>query len=170
MAEIAARELFALGHLKFPFSALAVAINRTMPLVSLDKIQALLGGSLQGKSLLLLGVSYRQDVGDTRNSPSQTFVENARARGAVVVCHDPYVEYWEELAEHLPAKIPSPANVDAVVLAVPHEQYLQLDLDQWLGEANPLIFDANNVLAPKQLAMLKNSGRKLASIGRGDMA
>lgn len=170
MAEIAARELFALGHLKFPFSALAVTINRAMPLVSLDKIQAVLGGSLQGKSLLLLGVSYRQDVGDTRNSPSQTFVENARARGAVVVCHDPYVEYWEELAEHLPAQIPSPANMDAVVLAVPHEQYLQLDLDQWLGEANPLIFDANNVLAPKQWAMLKNSGRKLASIGRGDMA
>jgi UDP-N-acetyl-D-glucosamine dehydrogenase len=170
MAEIAARELFALGHLKFPSSCQAVAINRTMPLVSLDKIQALLGGSLQGKSLLLLGVSYRQDVGDTRNSPSQIFVENARARGAVVLCHDPYVEYWEELAEPLPAEIPSAANLDAVVLAVPHEQYLQLDLNQWLGKANPLIFDANNVLSPKQLAMLKNSGRRLASIGRGDLA
>jgi UDP-N-acetyl-D-glucosamine dehydrogenase len=168
MAELAAKELLGLPDLHFPFCSLAITTNRVMPLVSLNQVQELLGGSLHNKSILLLGVSYRQEVGDTRNSPAQIFVENARARGAKVICHDPYVDYWVELEEKLPSEMPSPENMDVVVFAVPHEQYLQMDVIEWLGDYNPIIFDANNVLSREQCEDLKATGRKVASIGRGE--
>jgi len=170
LPEIAAREFFGRVDLAFPFCSLAVAANREMPLVSLHQVQALLGGNLAGKSLLLLGVSYRQDIGDTRHSPAETFVTAARARGARVLCHDPYLDYWPELQEFLHATLPGAADVDAVVFAVPHAAYLDLDLAAWLDGATPLIFDANNVLSREQLQAAQAAGCRVAGIGRGELS
>ena len=69
-------------------------MNNHMPIVSLDKIQHLLGGSLQGKRILVLGVSYRQDVGDTRYSPTEIFAREAMHRGAELTYQDPLVNVW----------------------------------------------------------------------------
>lgn len=128
LAALAARELFGLPDKNFPFCQLALATNRTMPLASLDKIQRILGGSLKGKSILLLGVSYRQGIGDTRFSPAQVFVEHAHSRGATVICCDPFVEYWPELDEQVLPELPSSRDIDAIVFAVPHDEYKTMDI------------------------------------------
>ena len=128
LAKLGARELLGIEGHEFPFSTMAVMTNNIMPLVSLDKVREMLGGSLDGKTILLLGVSYRQDVGDTRYSPSQIFVQKARKRGAHIICHDPLVEYWPELDMRLDADLPGLNGIDAVVFAVPHDQYKNLDL------------------------------------------
>jgi UDP-N-acetyl-D-glucosamine dehydrogenase len=167
MAAIASQEIFGFTDLDFPFCRLAMVANRQMPLASLNKIQELLGGDLKGKTMVLLGVSYRQDVADTRNSPSQTFVEEAQARGAKVLCHDPYVSYWDELDLALQPELPSPREAQAVVFAIPHEPYRQLDIPGWLKGTKPLIFDANDVLTPGQLADLRKAGIPVWRIGRG---
>ena len=167
-AEIAAHEIFKLPYLRFPFCNQAVAINKRMPLVSLDKIQNALGGDLLRKTILLFGVSYRPDVADTRHSPSQTFVENARKRGARVFCYDPLITFWPELDIVLPAKIPSPDKIDAVMFAVPHQEYKELDIRSWLNGNKPLIFDANNVLTKNQIKTFMESGCKVCGIGRGN--
>ena len=162
-----ARELFGQKGLDFPFSQSAVAINQAMPGVSVAQLEELLGGSLEGKRVLLLGVSYRHDVGDTRYGPSESFVREAEARGAQVSCHDPLVEYWPELDRALPQEIPGPEAFDAVVFAVAHEAYTALDLSAWLAGATPLVFDANAVLSLAQRRELRDLGCELASIGRG---
>ena len=167
MAAIAARDLLGLTELEFPFCQMAVTINRMMPMVSLGKVQELLGGEFNGKSLILLGVSYRQDIGDTRNSPSQIFMEEARARGAQIICHDPYVSYWPEMDITMHSDLPSPREAQAVVFAIPHEAYIKLDILAWLNGAQPLIFDANDVLTSRQLDDLKESGISVWRIGRG---
>ena len=167
LAAIGARELFDRGDLEFPFSHRAVQVNQVMPLVSLDQIQGLLGGDLEDKRILLLGVSYRPDVGDTRYSPSETFVKEARDRGAVVHCHDPLIAEWPELEMQLPGETPKAEGFDAVVFAVPHQVYLQLDLGSWLGDARPLIFDANDVLTRPRRRQLRQLGCRVACIGRG---
>ncbi|BBA34830.1 nucleotide sugar dehydrogenase [Methylocaldum marinum] len=167
LAPLAARHLFDMPNLTFPFCELAVTVNRTMPLASLNKVQQILGGRLSGKSILLLGVSYRQEVGDTRYSPSQIFVEHARARGAKVMCHDPYVDYWPELREQLPSEIPTPEHIDAVVFAVPHRDYRTLDVKTWLNGSQPVILDANDVLNNDQRASALAAGCTLVSTGRG---
>jgi len=168
LAAIGARELFDRGDLEFPFCHRAVEVNQAMPLVSLDQIEKLLGGSLEGKQILLLGVSYRPDVGDTRYSPSEIFVKEARDRGAVVHCHDSLLAEWSELKMQLPAEIPKAEGFDAVVFAVSHQAYLEMDLGGWLEDARPLIFDANEVLTRPRRSQLRQLGCRVSCIGRGE--
>jgi nucleotide sugar dehydrogenase len=168
LAGIAARELHERPDLSFPFSTQAVQVNKAMPLVSLRKVESMLPAGLDGATILLMGVSYREDVADTRYAPSESFVREARARGATVLCHDPLVRHWSELDMDVPAEIPSPDGVDAVVFAVPHSSYRLLDLEHWLGESRPVVLDAFDVLGPRQRACLARIGCHVESIGRGE--
>lgn len=167
-ASVAAREIFGREDLCFPFSTQAVEVNRRMPIRTLDRLRQMLGGSLAGKRLLLLGVSYRSDVADTRYSPSEVLVRAAEAEGANVVCHDPLVRFWLEMAREIPASLPSPQHMDAVIFAVAHEEYSRLDFESWLRELRPLVFDSNHVLSPAQQGTLKRLGCRIAAIGRGN--
>ena len=167
-AVLAARKFYRMSDLEFPFCTQAVGMNNVLPLTSLDIVQAMLGGELSGNTFLLLGVSYRPDVRDTRYSPSEVFVAHAMARGAQVICHDPLVDYWTELNMKLPSELPSSAGVDAIVLAVPHKEYIELDFQAWLDGATPVVLDANNVLSEAQRTALRVAGCKVASIGRGE--
>ena len=115
----------------------------------------------------VLGVSYRQDVGDTRFGPSEIFVREAEARGARVSCHDPLVREWQEMGRQLPEAIPAAEGFDAVVFAVGHDAYAKIDLAEWLSGATPLVFDANAVLSRAQRRALRDLGCRVASIGRG---
>jgi UDP-N-acetyl-D-glucosamine dehydrogenase len=146
-------------------------VNAAMPLNTLAGVRRALGGSLAGKKLLLLGVSYRQDVGDTRYSPSEILVRALESEGAVVTAQDPLVNFWEEMGRQLPEKLldklPPERAFDAVIFAVAHDEYRSLDLEQWLGELRPLIFDANCVLSPAQRDALRRMGCPVGSIGRG---
>jgi len=167
LAEIAGRELFGRDDLAFPFSTQAVDINRRMPLVSLRRAEALLGGDLRDKTILLMGVSYRNDVGDTRNSPAEIFVRQAQTAGANVLCHDPLVTDWPEVDVHVASELPPPDSIDLVVFAVSHREYTGLDLSSWLNGSRPAVLDANNVLTSAQHQFLRGIGCKLGAIGRG---
>ena len=167
-AWLSAQELLGRPDLDFPFSRMAVQANHAMPLVSLDRIQGLLGGELAGRRILLLGVSYLAGVGDTRYSPSETFVRAARERGAAVTWHDPMIDHWYEMDEEGPRELPSVARSDVVVFAVAHHEYRELDLIAWLGDERPLLFDANRVLSDLQRRQAAEAGCRFASIGRGD--
>ena len=46
-----------------------------MPLVTINKLYDYFNGDIKNKKILLMGVTYREDVGDTRNSPSETFTK-----------------------------------------------------------------------------------------------
>ncbi len=164
---IGARELFGRPDLAFPFSEMAVQINARMPLVSVARLQGLCGGDLNGKRVLLMGIAYRQEVADTRYSPSQTFVEEMRRRGAVVLVHDPLVTDWPELRMTVSSELPATSGVDAIVFAVPHRAYRELDVATWLGGNRPLVLDANAVLTPTQRRAVETAGCALHAIGEG---
>jgi nucleotide sugar dehydrogenase len=166
-AKLAASELFD-SELAFPFSTAAVRVNDRAPLAVLDQLRPLLGGSLDGRRLLLLGISYRADVGDTRYSPSETFTLAAQAEGATVVAHDPLVAYWAELDRAVPAGLPAPDGFDAVVFAVPHDEYRAIDLVRWLGSCRPVLYDAFSVLSDEQRRASRELGCEVRSIGRGE--
>jgi nucleotide sugar dehydrogenase len=170
LGAVAARELHQRTDLQFPFSTLAVSVNRAMPMVSLRKLEALLPHGLGGATIALMGVSYREDVADTRQSPSETFVRAARAGGATVICHDPLVRRWTELGIGVLRDPPPLTGVDAVVFAVPHKAYRRLELERWLGDARPLVLDASDVLSSAQRATLAGLGCTIACIGRGERA
>jgi nucleotide sugar dehydrogenase len=166
-AGIAARSLFDRPDLRFPFSEMSIEVNRRMPIVSVDRLERLLGGQLDGSRVLLMGVAYRPEVADTRYSPSQTFVEEARRRGARVIAHDPLVRQWPELQIAVTAELPPVRSIDAVVFAVPHRAYRDLDLCAWLRDGKPAVLDANAVLSARQRQAIRDAGCAFAAIGEG---
>ncbi len=166
-AKIAARDIFKLNGHEFPYSTQAIQVNAEMPLVTLNKLKHYFNGNLSGKKILLLGATYRQDVGDTRFSPSEIFVREAKQKGAKVNVFDPMVNYWEELDIKIENKLPNSADYEAVVFAVPHREFTELDLAEWILGCSVLIFDANNVLTKKQVSDIRENKLNYMSIGRG---
>jgi nucleotide sugar dehydrogenase len=167
LAGVGAREIFGLTDLTFPFSEMAVHANRHMPLETLRLVREGLGGSIAGRRLLLLGVSYRPDVGDTRSAPAETFVRAARSEGASIDCHDPLVARWEELDLDLETQLPAAAPYSAVIFSSTHDAYVHLDVVRWLNGHRPLLVDSNHVLSGGQIRDIGAAGVPLLSIGRG---
>jgi len=115
----------------------------------------------------LLGVSYRQDVGDTRYSPAETFARAAIDAGARLTAHDPLIDTWDELGCEVAVELPSADDVDAVVLAVPHAGYRDIDVLTWFDRNQPAVIDAWDVWTSEQRRLASSLGCRVASIGRG---
>ena len=165
-APAASRQLFN-KSIDFPFSKMAVRINHEMPLHTVQRLISLLGSPLKGRRILVCGVSYREGIGDSRFSPSEILVRELLREGADVSCHDPYLTYWDELEQILPKQLQSPADYSAVIMAVPHKQYRELNLSDWaLGAA--LVLDANSVFNKEQRNLARMKGIRVESIGRGE--
>jgi len=154
-------------NLDFPFSNLAVRVNHDMPLHTVNRLKSLLGGVLEGKNILVCGVSYRQDVGDSRYSPTEVLVRELMEHNAQITCHDPYLTYWEEMEMELPLQLPETNGFDAVVVAVPHKAYQELNLVKWVNKSC-LVLDANLVFNKQQRDTARDRGIRIESIGRGD--
>ena len=80
------------------FIELAGKINRSMPFHVVQwAAEALnsVGKSTSGSNVLLIGVAYKEDIGDTRESPSLKVIELLSEQGAKVSYHDPYVRRLE---------------------------------------------------------------------------
>ncbi|CAN2171292.1 WecC UDP-N-acetyl-D-mannosaminuronate dehydrogenase [Candidatus Nanopelagicaceae bacterium] len=69
-------------------------VNLEMSKYIVDRVQADNGGSLQGKSVLVVGVAYKPNVADTRETAAELVIEELRIRGAVVAWHDDVVGQW----------------------------------------------------------------------------
>ena len=65
-----------------------------MPFHAVNRLAASLEGKLKRRRILILGVSYRQDVGDTRYSPVGPLVYSLIDAGAEVIAYDPLVDEW----------------------------------------------------------------------------
>jgi len=99
---------------------------------------------LKGSKVLVLGVAYKRDVDDIRESPALPLIERLQELGARVSYHDPHIPVFPSLREHPDLKMKSvkltPAALrrqDAVVIVTDHSAY---DWD-WVAEHAPLIVD-----------------------------
>ena len=167
-APASVRQFFNNPSLKFPFSDLARKINNEMPSHSAERLIDLLGGSVSNKRILVLGVSYRPNVGDTRYSPIAALVDSLEKKNARVTAYDPLVEYWQERQMPVHQSLPSADLFDAVIFAVPHEEILKLDLYAWLAGAKPAILDAANCLSRAKRQKCRRAGVRVESVGRGE--
>lgn len=161
----AAKQIFDLD-LNFPFSKLAVDINNRMPKNTFQRLKHnLKQENLEGKSVLIFGVTYREDVADTRYSASEILAKYILEDGGEVFFHDPYISFWDEMQMSVMSEYPSLNDYDAVILAVSHSEYTNIDLEYW-NQAR-LLVDSNLVLKPEQIEKLSSMKNKLISIGRG---
>ncbi len=82
----------------FRFVELAQEINASMPAYVVQRIQQILNEdrrALNGSAVLLLGVTYKPDIADQRESPAKPLAQNLVAAGAEVTYHDPHVRSWD---------------------------------------------------------------------------
>jgi UDP-N-acetyl-D-glucosamine dehydrogenase len=165
---IGARQILGFSDLVFTFSETAVTTNYQMPRGAIGILRSSLG-TLVKKRILLLGATYREDVADTRFSPSTDFITWVEAEGAAVDVHDPLVDCIAEIKRPVIGDLPHPGNYDAVVFAVPHEAYRRLRPAEWLRGARLFILDANFVLSTEQIAHFQEKGSQVKVVGRGDL-
>ena len=69
-------------------------VNLAMPAYVVKRVIAGAGGSVKGKSVVVVGVSYKANVADTRETPAASIIDQLRQAGAVVTWHDPLVGSW----------------------------------------------------------------------------
>ncbi len=114
------------------FIELAGEVNASMPDYVVNKVAAALNlqrKSLMGSRILVLGIAYKKNVDDMRESPSVILMEKLRERGAEVAYSDPHIAVFPKLREHTfdlksvkldPASL---AGFDCVVLATDHDRF-----------------------------------------------
>ncbi|MDD3563833.1 MAG: nucleotide sugar dehydrogenase [Candidatus Cloacimonetes bacterium] len=148
----------------------SVNINDTMPLHTIELIKKEIP-EIKNLKISLLGVSYLENVGDTRHSPSKTLVEFLRRDLARVRAHDPYVEHWDEL-EEVTVEKDLAATLDGaqvVIFAVGHDQYKNLEPKEVVDmcKTRPLIIDCSNFLDDTKINKYKGLGCKVRGVGKG---
>ena len=153
-----------------------------------------MGRYIAGSLVCIAGASYREDVGDTRYSGSELVVRKLAEMGAEVRVHDPYVDHWYELERQ--DEYPAPGHslarffrnqegltdirveknlaaalkgAEALVLAVRHAPYMDLDPDEVVGWAGgPLaVVDCFGILPDEKIRRYFELGCEIKALGRG---
>lgn len=181
----------------FKITPQAIDINDTRGLhvaeLTRDALRNM-GRQIAAVKILLCGASYRQDVGDTRYSGSEIVVRKLTEMGAEMRVHDPYVEHWYELEKQ--GTYPAPGHswarffrsqddlinlrvqkdlnaalkgVQAIILAVPHAPYLELNPDDIVKSAGgPVaVIDCFGILDDDRIRRYFELGCEVKGLGRG---
>lgn len=133
------------------FIELASEINTSMPRYALGKIQDALNLAkkpVNGSEVLILGVAYKPDIDDLRESPALDVIHLLRQKGARVAYHDPYIpeiDHENLQMKSVPDLMKAVQTADCVVIITNHSDY---DYDRILSSAQMLV-DTRNALGSK---------------------
>lgn len=147
----------------------AVEVNAAQKARMVKKIRDALGGSEAGKTLAVLGLTFKPETDDMRDAPALTILPALLEKGAKVKAHDP--KGMEEAKKYLPEGIQyvddtyeACKGADAVVLMTEWNQYRALDLNRLKESMKTAIFiDLRNVYEP---AGMNNIGFSYIGVGR----
>ena len=147
----------------------AVEVNSAQKARMVKKIRDALGGSEAGKTIAVLGLTFKPETDDMRESPSVSILPALLEKGAVIRAHDP--KGMEEAKKYLPDGIQYVENAyeacegaDMVVLMTEWNQYRALDLDRIASLlSKPIFVDLRNVYDPQAM---KEKGFTYVGVGR----
>ena len=113
-------------------------VNQQMPLYLLKRLQSLLGGDISGKKICVVGISYKPDVTDMRQSPAIVLWQELEKKGALISFHDELVKEFKGKTSSALA----PNTFDLTVVAVAHSS---LEIDKVIHSAL-IIFDCTGTI------------------------
>ena len=146
-------------------SEVAVRINDQMPLYSFKLLKDRFGDSLKEKKVLCLGVSYLNDVGDTRFTPVELIFDQIKNIGAAIFLHDPYLSVWEEKNLRVEVKL-TEKEIDIIIVTVSHEQFISDEYFSYINKIKPsYILDTLGCYLGKENRISENIELKI--IGKG---
>lgn len=146
-----------------------VEVNAAQKAKMVKKIRDAVGGSEAGKTIAVLGLTFKPETDDMRESPAVTIIPALLEKGARIQAHDPFG--MEEAKKIMPSGIDytenayeACTNADAVILMTEWNQYRALDLNR-LAELmrNHVFIDLRNVYTPKAV---KAAGFQYIGVGR----
>jgi nucleotide sugar dehydrogenase len=130
----------------FRFVELAQEINSRMPGYVVDRAAELLNTHakpLNGARVLLLGVTYKKDIADQRESPARPIARKLLQRGAALSYHDPFVDNWQVDGRDIPRAASPVAPADLTILLQAHTGYDLADI----AAKSRLLFDTRGKIS-----------------------
>ncbi|MGI8602756.1 MAG: nucleotide sugar dehydrogenase [Verrucomicrobiales bacterium] len=136
------------------FIELAGEINESMPTYVVNSVSEVLnthGKPVRGSRILIMGLAYKANVDDMRESPSFKLMDLLAGRGATVEYYDPHIPIITPTREHatwtgkksIPWKREAVSQFDVIVITTNHRKYNLAELAEWA----PLIIDTRNAMA-----------------------
>jgi UDPglucose 6-dehydrogenase len=145
-----------------------IGANKARRVAMVDKIVAACGGSIAGKTLAVLGLTFKPNTDDMRDAPSLDIVPALEARGAKVQAYDP--AGMDEARNLIPglATTPDPyacmEEADALIILTEWDQFRALDLQRVKAALRrPLLIDLRNIYKPSEMAA---QGIRYVGVGR----
>ena len=114
------------------------------------------GRSMSDCSIGVLGLTFKENVSDVRNSQSPIIVHELGRYGATVVCHDPYADHKSLLDNYSiqvgPLEMLS--ELDALIVIVPHSTYLEMPINQLTSmlKKDGVFIDVKSAFDPKMIS------------------
>ena len=144
-----------------------VAVNDARKKAMADKVSKAMGGDLAGKTVGLLGLTFKPNTDDMRDAPSLAIVPALQAMGARVQAYDPEGHEAQQVLTGVDFKAgpyEAAEGVDALVIVTEWDRFRALDLDRLkrLMRA-PVVVDLRNVYLPEEM---QAHGFRYVSIGR----
>ncbi len=127
------------------FLSLARSINNRMPIHTVDLLERSMkerGLTLKGAKIAVLGLAYKADIDDMRESPAEKIIEELIARGAEVVAFDPYVLHHSQVSsvdEALQGAV-------GAIVATAHRAFRSLTPETFLTNGVNVVIDGKNCL------------------------
>ena len=166
-ANWSSKALFNANSLKL--SETAVRVNDQMPLHTFKRIQKYFNNNLKEKQILILGLSYLKNVGDTRNTPVELLYDKLSKEDLALTIHDPFINYWPERNLYIFSEKMPLDNFDAIVMGTPHDYYFNdgnlNDLLKRQGQ-DTVIFDPHGAIPANIINQFSNLD--FQKIGSGD--
>lgn len=146
-----------------------VAFNEMRKLKMVDRIEAALDGTVSGKRIALLGLTFKPNTDDMRDSPSLVIVPELIKRGATVKAHDPVGmgearKHFGESITYCEEPYDAMAGSDALVILTEWNSYRALDIAKVKEALNqPVVVDLRNIYRPVEM---RQAGISYTSLGR----
>ena len=165
MADIARRH----GY-DFQIMEAVLRVNDDIKQRMVDKIKDALGGDVKGKSIGILGLAFKPETDDMRDSPTIPIIKGLQQLGAKIRAYDPQamenaMSIFENIA-YCETAYETAQNADALVIATEWNEFRALKLSKIKSDMRqPLIVDLRNVYDAKRM---KSEGFRYVSVGRAD--
>ena len=148
-----------------------VAYNDTRKLAMADKVIRALGEDLAGKTIGVLGLTYKPNTDDMRAAPSLDIIPALQAKGARIQAFDPEGHEARQLlrdVEFMPGPYEAAEAADCLLILTEWDQFRALDLERIKTlMRGPLVVDLRNIYRP---AEMKAHGFRYVSVGRREDA
>ena len=128
-------QLASFGQNHFFLGHNAMLINEGMPAVVLEKLKKEIGQNLRGKNIGLLGMTFKANNDDIRESLSFKLKKLLELQGCKVYCHDPYLKEEDFLLIEF-FSLDQMDKLDAVILSTPHDLYQKIEIPVQLTYIN----------------------------------